>query len=127
MNVKLKLGVALFILGLFGVFTMLTITILLDSLPKEVLEKISPSTLKYLVLINPTILLLIAVVIGTLLFDKVGFSVPTISTILKIEQPKIKFIEKIKFGILIGLLTGILTKVTGLIFKTSLPQEFIDL
>ena len=54
MNVKLKLGVALFILGLFGVFTMLTITIPLDSLPKEVLEKISPSTLKYLVLINPT-------------------------------------------------------------------------
>ena len=96
MNVKLKLGVALFILGLFGVFTMLTITIPLDSLPKEVLEKISPSTLKYLVLINPTILLLIAVVIGTLLFDKVGFSVPTISTILKIEQPKIKFIEQIE-------------------------------
>lgn len=53
MTVKLKLGIALFILGLFGVLTMLTVTMPLNSLPKEVLEKISPETLKYLVLINP--------------------------------------------------------------------------
>jgi membrane protease YdiL (CAAX protease family) len=127
MNVKLKLGIALFILGLFGVLTMLTVTIPLDSLPKEVLEKISPETLKYIVLINPTILLLLAVLIGTLLFDKVGFYVPTISSILKIEEPKIKFIEQIKFGVLLGLLTGILTTLIGLIFKNSIPQEFIDI
>ncbi|MEJ6980003.1 hypothetical protein WG906_06050 [Pedobacter sp. P351] len=44
--------------------TMLTVTIPLESLPKELLDKISPQTLKYLVLINPTILLLIAVVVG---------------------------------------------------------------
>ena len=102
MNKKLKLGLALFIIGLLGVLTMLTITIPLDSLPKEVLEKISPQTLKYLVLINPTIILLIAVVVGTILYDKVGLSVPTISSILKIEDPKIKFIDQIKSGILFG-------------------------
>lgn len=127
MSKKIKLGLSLFFLGLLGVLTMLTITIPLDSLPKEVLEKISPQTLKYLVLINPTILLLIAVVVGTLLYDKVGFSVPTISSILKIEQPKIIFIEQIKFGILFGLLTGILTTIIGIIFKSSIPQEFIEL
>lgn len=127
MNVKFKLGIALFILGLLGVLTMLTVTIPLDNLPKEVLDKISPQSLKYLVLVNPTILLLIAVVVGTVLYDKVGFSVPTISSILKIEEPKIKLIEQIKFGVTLGLLTGILTNVTGLLFKTSLPQEFIEL
>jgi hypothetical protein len=127
MNVKLKLGIALFILGLFGVFSMLTVTIPLESLPKEVLDKISPQTLKYLVLINPTILLLIAVVVGTLLYDKVGFSVPTISSILKIEQPKIKLIEQVKFGVFFGLLAGILITVIGIVFKSSLPQEFIEL
>ena len=127
MNVKLKLGIALLILGLFGVLTMLTVTIPLDSLPKEVLDELSPQTLKYLVLINPTILLLIAVVVGTLLYDKVGFSVPTISSVLKIEKPKIKSIEQIKYGVILGLLTGILTTLNGLIFKTSLPQEFIEL
>ena len=127
MNKKLKLGLTLFVMGLLGVFTMLTVTIPLDNLPKEVVEKISPQTLKYLVLINPAILLLIAVIIGTLLYDKVGFSVPTISSILKIEQPKIKFIEQIKYGIILGLISGILITLIIIIFRSSLPQEFIDL
>lgn len=127
MNNKLKIGLTLFMLGLFGILTMLTVTIPLDSLPKEVLNKMSPGTLKYIVLINPTILLLIAVTVGTLLYDKVGLSVPTVSSILKIEAPKIKFTEQIKYGILLGLLTGILTIATGIIFKSSIPKEFIDL
>ncbi len=127
MNVKLKLGITLFILGLLGVLTMLTVTIPLESLPKEVLAKISPETLKYLVLINPTVMLLIAVVVGTLLYDKVCFSVPTISSILKIEEPKIKFLDQIKSGVILGLLTGVLTTMVGLIFKSSIPQEFIEI
>lgn len=127
MNTKFKLGLTLFIIGLLGVFSMLTVTIPLESLPKEVLDRISPQTLKYLVLINPTILLLIAVVVGTLLYDKVGFSVPTISSILKIEQPKIKLIEQVKYGVFFGLLAGILLTVIGIVFKSSLPQEFIEL
>ena len=126
MNKKFKLGLALFFIGLLGVLTLLSVTIPLDSLPKEVLEKISPQTLKYLVLINPTILLLIAVVVGTILYDKVGLCVPTISSILKIEDPKIKFIDQIKSGVLFGLVTGILTTTIGLIFKSSIPQEFIE-
>lgn len=90
------------------------------------LDKISPQALKYLVLINPTILLLIAVVVGTLLYDKVRFSVPTISSILKIEQPKIKLIEQVKFGVFFGLLAGILMTVIGIVFKSSLPPMLCD-
>jgi len=127
MNKKLKLGLSLFIIGLVGVLSMLTMTIPLESLPKEVLDKIAPQTLKYLVLINPTLFLLIAVIVGTLLYDKVNFSVPTISSLLKIEQPKIKVIEQTKFGVFYGLLAGIFITVIGVIFKSSLPQEFIDL
>jgi membrane protease YdiL (CAAX protease family) len=126
MNKRLKLGLTLFFIGLLGVLTLLSVTIPLGSLPKEVLEKISPQTLKFLVLINPTILLLVAVVIGTILYDKVGLSVPTISSILKIKDSEIKFTDQIKFGVLFGLVTGILTTITWLIFKSSIPQEFID-
>lgn len=127
MNKKFKLGLTLFIIGLLGVFSMLTVSIPLESLPKEVLDKISPQTLKYLVLINPTILLLIAVVVGTLLYDKVGFSVPTISSLLKIEPQKIKLVEQAKFGIFFGFIAGILITIIGIFFKYSLPQEFIEL
>lgn len=126
MNSKLKLGLTLFIIGLLGVLTMLTVTIPMDSFPKEILEKFSPQALQFLVLINPTIFLLIAITIGTLLHDKVGLTVPTISSMLKIEPPCNKFIEQIKFGIVFGLITGILITTIGLIFKTSIPQEFID-
>ncbi|MBC6605507.1 CPBP family intramembrane metalloprotease [Hymenobacter sp. BT188] len=126
MNKKLKLGLALFIIGLLGVFTMLTVTIPLENFPKEVLDKISPQTLKFLVLLNPTILLLIAVVVGTVLYDKVGLTVPTISSILKIEDAKKKFMSQIKFGVLFGLVAGILTTIIGLIFKSSIPQELIE-
>ena len=127
MNKKLKLGLTLFAIGLLGILTMLTVTISLDSLPKQVTEKFSPQALQLLILINPTILLLIAVVIGTILFDKVGLTVPTISSILKIEKPNTTFWEQLKYGISLGLITGILTTLVGLVFKSSIPQEFIEL
>jgi hypothetical protein len=127
MKRKFKLGLALYILGLVGVFSMLTIKIPLESLPKEVLEKFSPQTLKYLVLLNPAIFLIIAVLIGIKLYDKVGLTVPTISSLLKIEPPKTKVFDQVKFGVLIGLLTGTLTTATAILFKSSIPQELIAL
>ncbi len=78
MDKKLKLGLTLFFIGLLGVFTMLTVTIPLENLPMGLMDKISPQTLHYLALINPTLLLLIAIVVGTIFYDKVGFSVPTV-------------------------------------------------
>ena len=127
MSKKLKLGFTLFAVGLLGVLTMLTVTISLDSIPKQVTDEFSPQALQFLILINPTILLLIAVIIGTVLYDKVGLTVPTISSFLKIEKSNITFLEQLKFGISLGLITGILTTLVGLIFKSSIPQEFIEL
>lgn len=126
MSNKLKLGLTLFFLGLLGILTMLTVTIPFDTFPQEVLDKISPEVLRYLVLINPVILLIIAVVVGTLLYDKVGLSVPTISSMLKIEEPKIRFMDQVKFGVLLGLLAGISATVLSLAFKPYIPQEFIE-
>ena len=126
MNNKIKLGLALFIIGFLGILTMLTINIPLGSLPKEITAKFSPQVIKWLILFNPTLFLTIAVVIGTILYDKVGLKVPTISNILNIEKSAITFFEQLKFGILLGICTGILTVLVGLIFKDSIPQAFID-
>ncbi len=127
MNKKLKLGLALFLIGVAGVLTLLTVNIPMDSVPTEILEKISPQVLKYLILINPSIFLLIAVIVGTVLYDRVGLSVPTISSVLNIEQSQIRFIEQIKYGIIYGLLSGILIIIIGVVFKSVIPQEFIDI
>lgn len=127
MTFKTKLGLTLFALGMLGVLSMLTVTIPLDNLPKDVLEKISPETLKYLVLINPTFLLLIAVIIGTVLHDKVNLTVPAITAVLKSEKSQISFKEQAKYGIISGLVAGILISLISLAFTTSLPQEFLDM
>lgn len=127
MNQKLKLGLLLYLLGLIGVLSMLTVTIPMDSFPKEVLDRISPDTLKYLLLINPAVLLLLSVLGGTLLYDKMGFSVPLLTGILDSNWSKVDAGSRIKSGILFGILTGFLTSGTGLLFQSYIPKEFTEI
>lgn len=124
MNKKFKLGLSLFFLGLIGILTMLTIPIPMESLPVEIKEKFSADVIKYLILINPTILLMISVIVGTVLYEKVGFSVPTISRILNNLEPNITFREQLKLGIFYGLLTGVILVILSIVFKSFLPYEF---
>ncbi|WP_252735976.1 CPBP family intramembrane glutamic endopeptidase [Zobellia sp. B3R18] len=127
MHNKLKLGLTLFGLSILGILSMLTVTFPEDGIPKELVEAIPLETLKYLSLIQPTVLLLIAVFIGIMLYDKVNLQVPSISNALKIESPKISFREQIKFGVLFGIIAGILTTTVTLVLKTSIPQEFVKM
>ena len=127
MNKKLKIGTSLFALGLLGILTLLTVSFSFDSLPKQIIQRFSAQEIKFLILINPTIFLLIATIVGTIFYDKVGLSVPTISSILKLDEPKISFLEQIKYGVSLGLISGILLTIIGIIFKSSIPQEFLQI
>jgi len=113
----------LFALGFMGVLTMLTVTLPLGELPEQIAQ-LPPFTIKLITLVNPIIFLLIAVVVGTALYDKVSLTVPTISSVLKIERPKISFLQQLKYGILLGLLAGILIVLVAFIFGKLLPSEF---
>lgn len=42
------------------------------------------------------------------LYNKVKLTIPTISALLKIQSPQIKFAEQLRYGIALGLLSGIL-------------------
>lgn len=127
MRNKLSLAFALFLLGLAGVLSMLTVTIPLEGLPKEITERFSPEVINLLVLINPAILLLISIAIGTALYEKVKLSVPTISKLLGIDKEGVSFKEQLQFGIALGTITGIGLILIGLIFQSSLPKEFVAL
>jgi hypothetical protein len=104
MNPKLKLGIVLFVLGFLGILSILTATL---PLPEE-LAALPPALVNVLILINPTILLLVAVAVGTWLYDKVGFKVPVISSLLNIEPIDTKkvFVQQLKYGVSLGLLAG---------------------
>jgi len=102
---------------------LLTATIPYGSLPEQ-FAQLSPLAIKFIVLINPTIMLMIAVLVGTLLYDKVNLTVPTISSLLKNGISQTPFVHQLKYGTLFGVLAGIVIVLVVLLFGALIPQEF---
>ncbi len=123
---KSKLGIILFLLGLIGVLSILTMEIPIpEEAKKLLLEQFTPEQIKWITLINPSILLLIAVLIGTLLYNKVKLQVPIIEGFL--QQKEANAIDLLKSGVIGGLIAGGLISLGTLISMPFLPQEFIEL
>ena len=127
MTNNLKLGITLFVLGSIGVLSMLTVNIPLDSLPKIVTEKYSPLQLKWLLLINPTFLTIIAILIGVALHEKVKLNTPIIKNFLKIEESSFSLIDQIKSGVIFGIVSGIIITAIAAFYQSILPAEFVAL
>lgn len=106
---------------------MLTVSIPMDSFPKEVLEQIPAENLKYLVLVNPMILLVISVVLGTVLHEKAGLQIPIIKSILSIEELNVSIKDIVKNGILLGLIAGFLIVGMRLLYEPFIPNEYAEL
>lgn len=127
-NHKLKLGITLFILGLIGIFSILTMEIPLQPEAVAILkDKFSQEQIKLLMLINPTIMLIVAVIVGVILYEKVKLTVPLIEKLLGIKNNLTNEAEILKYGIAAGILSGILVSLVAFIFIPILPSEFMKL
>jgi hypothetical protein len=124
---KLKLGFALFLIGALGVLSMLTVEIPMGDLPKVVTDRFTAQEIKWLTLLNPLLLMIIAILIGTALHDKVNLQIPSIKALLKIETPQLSFKEQLKSGLILGTLAGVLITLIASFFQSFLPAEFIAL
>ena len=125
---KLLLGAILFILGLIGIASLLTVDFPLPPEAEAALRaQFTPQQIKFLTLVNPTILLLVAVAVGTFLHELAGLKVPLIGSIVGIENDSISLVDVLKYGIIGGIAAGILLSLTGLIFTPLLPDEFVEL
>lgn len=125
---KFRLWLALTALGIIGVASLLFSDLPLDNLPPEVTEKISPEALKWLILINPCLFVMIATAIGTLLYDKVNLSVPILEQALrKPGRESTSIPDILKYGLLLGLLAGILIVGISKLFDPYLPQALKDM
>lgn len=125
---KILLGIILIILGIIGVASMLTMDIPLPPEAEAILkDKFTAGQIKLLTLINPTVLLIIFVVIGTILYQKVNLKVPIIEKLIGIRKESIKTTSILKYGIVGGILSGILLSLIGLVYNPILPAEFIEL
>lgn len=122
------LGVILIMIGMLGIASILTMDIPLPAEVESVLKgKFSPSEIKLLILINPAIILLVAVIVGTVLYQKVGLNVPIIEKAIGMESGNKKVTGLFKYSILGGILAGVLVSLIGLTFNPILPAEFIKL
>ena len=125
---KVILGGIIFLIGMIGILSMLTMNI---PLPEEAMtilkDRFTEQQIKWLLLVNPTILLIIAVVIGTLLYKKVNLKVPILEKMIGVDNDDLIITDIFKYGILGGVLSGILIGLVSLIFRPFLPAEFLEL
>ncbi|MFK7946697.1 MAG: CPBP family intramembrane glutamic endopeptidase [Saprospiraceae bacterium] len=128
MNKKILLGFILFLIGLAGVASMLTMEMPIPEEAKAILEQqFTPEQIKFVLLLNPTILVLIMVVVGTIFYDKAGLKVPIIERAIGLQNHEISVTEIFKFGVIGGVLSGVLIMIVSLIFTPMLPAEFQEL
>jgi hypothetical protein len=121
---KFYLGLCLFFLGMLGMLSMLTVDIPLPEEFVSILEdQFTPSQIRLLILINPTIILIVAVLVGTLLYQKVNLSVPIIEKLVAINDEPLQLGEILLYGIIGGVLTGLLLSILGL-YRYISPTEF---
>ncbi len=100
MNKKFKLALILFILGFVGIFTIL------------------------MYVAFPIISLLVAVTVGTLLYEKVNFKLPVLERIVD-KNHKMNTSGILPYGIIGGIIMGVLLIITLVVFNPLLPPEFL--
>ncbi|ADB38187.1 CPBP family intramembrane glutamic endopeptidase [Spirosoma linguale] len=115
-NQRWKVGLLLFGLGFIGVLSLLTADLPLQNLPSAVLKQFTPVQLKLLLLINPTIFLLVAVLIGTNLYQK---------TTLQLWSSLSS--SWLREGVLPGVVAGLSILVVAAVFKSVIPLELLQL
>ncbi|PVH25483.1 CPBP family glutamic-type intramembrane protease [Sphingobacterium corticibacter] len=123
MSNTFKLGLLIFGLGFIGILTLLTMEM---SIPPSVLEKTGRSLtlreFKLIALINPTVLLLIMVVIGTLTYKRVGLPIPIFEKLVYKESKNIDYRSLVVYGVKGGIATGLF-----LVFFSFYSSKYITL
>ena len=125
MKNQFKLALVLFILGFTGVLSTLTAEF---PLPVEALDLLNQNfsnwQIKALLLINPTIFLVIGIILGTLFYKKVGLELPLIEGIL-FHKKLPPLYPLLIVGIGGGIFSGLLITITTLIFQPYMADEFL--
>jgi len=129
MKLKTRLFVILWIAGMAGVlsFLLVDLSALLANLPKaaEAGMPFPPLVLKLLSLIQTTVILSIAVLLGVVLADRVGLSSPAAEAAASRGNLWAVFKPQIVPGLIGGLAGGIAIPLAWLLWKPFLPALFV--
>lgn len=129
MSFKTKLFVILWLAGLAGVLSFLLVDldalIAILPLPEGTEIPFSTTVLKLLSLIQPAVILLVAVLVGVALAPKVGLSSPVAEAVAGNGQLSSAFKPQIIPGLVGGLVGGVAIVLTALLSKSFLTPEVI--
>ena len=125
-GVKTRMFLVLFLAGFAGVVSLLLLDLAavaaLFPAPAESLPRITPA-IKLLGLVQPTVLLAVAVLVGVVLAPKVGLSAP-VAEALVTRQPVVPaFRPQLVPGVLGGVVGGALVLLSAAVFKPFLTAE----
>ena len=121
---KLLLVPILLLLGLIGVFSLLTSGFSPENLPPEVLAMFSQEQLRYMMLVNPAFLVIMSVLAGSLVLERTGLTVPFIESLILGSAKGSILSNQLKWGVPLGLITGIILYFFARWFEHMLPGEF---
>ncbi len=126
MNKKLKLALLLFLLGFAGILSTLTVyaTVLGDE-QSIYSDFASLWNSNWIYLVFPTINLVIALAVGTLLYDKVNLRVPLLERLIDSKQ-KTEIKGILPYGIVGGLVSGVLITIIIIAFAPTLPPNLLE-
>ena len=131
MNVQIKLFLILLTAGLLGVFSFLLVDLsaLIAILPIPGGTEIPPITpgLKILSLVQPSVILLVAVLVGVALASKVGLTSPVAEAAASGTDLVSALKPQIVPGIIGGLTGGVVIVLVSSLWKPFLPTEVVAL
>jgi membrane protease YdiL (CAAX protease family) len=89
-------------------------------------DRFTPTQIKLLMLVNPSIFLVVFILMGLFVYDKVELRLPIIERLVGIQQEEINYSDILKAGVFGGPIAGALLSLISYLFIPFLPQEFID-
>jgi membrane protease YdiL (CAAX protease family) len=126
-DIRLKVALVLFVLGLLGVFSLLTTEIPLNNLPDEAIIMYTPEQIRWLLLLNPLVLMILALVAGALLFQRNGLELPLIVSALNRKFDGRLLLDQLKWAAILGVPSGVLIYFYAMGSSALLPDEFEQL
>ena len=132
MKPKTRLFLILFAAGFLGILSFLVVDLqaLIAMMPLPAGQSLEdlppPALLKVITLIQPTILISLAVLVGVLVANRVGLHSPVAEAAAAGEPIAPKLIPQIMPAVLVGLAGGIAIVLIWIIAKPHLTSEFIS-
>ena len=128
--VKIRLFWILWVAGIAGVlsFLLVDLSAVIAALPQPPGEKIElppPALLKLVSIVQPAVLVTLAVLVGVWLAERVGLHSPAAEAAARGDRVIEKLKPQIFPGVLAGLASGVAIVLTWVIAKPFLPPEFV--